>query len=62
MRDYKEEIEFFYNKLVNREKFALGKFADGEWGAIKGTQFLPANGEWAKLMEIILSMRLLGEN
>lgn len=47
MRDYKEEIKFFYNKLVNREKFALGKFADGEWGAIKGTQFFPANGEWA---------------
>ena len=47
MRDYKEEIKFFHNKLVNREKFALGKFADGEWGAIKGTQFLPANGEWA---------------
>ena len=46
MRDYKEEIKFFHNKLVNREKFALGKFADGEWGAIKGTQFLPANGEW----------------
>lgn len=47
MKDYRKEIEFFYNKLVNNEKFALGKFADGEWGAIKGTQFLPANGEWA---------------
>lgn len=47
MKDYKKEIEFFHNKLINNEKFALGKFADGEWGAIKGTQFFPANGEWA---------------
>jgi hypothetical protein len=46
MKDYKKEIEFFYNKLANNEKFALGKFADGEWGAIKGTYFFPANGEW----------------
>lgn len=46
MKDYRKEIEFFYNKLVNNEKFALGKFADGEWGAIKGTSFFPANGEW----------------
>lgn len=47
MKDYKKEIEFFHKKLLNGEKFALGKFADGEWGAIKGTQFFPANGEWA---------------
>ena len=47
MKDYKKEIEFFYNKLSNNEKFGLGKFADGEWGAIKGFQFHPANGEWA---------------
>lgn len=46
MKDYNKEIEFFYNKLTNDHKFALGKFADGEWGAIKGTQFFPANGEW----------------
>jgi hypothetical protein len=46
MKDYKKEIEFFYNKLKNNEKFALGKFADGEWGAIKGDSFFPANGEW----------------
>lgn len=46
MKDYRKEIEVFYNKLVNNEKFALGKFADGEWGAIKGTSFFPANGEW----------------
>lgn len=46
MKDYRKEIEFFYRKLTNNEKFALGKFADGEWGAIKGTYFFPANGEW----------------
>jgi hypothetical protein len=46
MKDYKEEIKFFYNKLKTNEKFALGKFADGEWGAIKGDSFFPANGEW----------------
>jgi hypothetical protein len=46
MKDYHKEIEFFYSKLFNNEKFALGKFADGEWGAIKGTYFFPANGEW----------------
>ena len=46
MKDYHKEIQFFYNKLVKNEKFALGKFADGEWGAIKGTHFFPANGEW----------------
>lgn len=46
MKDYHKEIEFFYNKLINNEKFALSKFADGEWEAIKGTQFFPANGEW----------------
>lgn len=46
MKDYKKEIEFFYNKLKNNEKFALGKFADGEWGAIAGQHFFPANGEW----------------
>ena len=46
MKDYHKEIQFFYNKLVKNEKFALGKFADGEWCAIKGTHFFPANGEW----------------
>lgn len=46
MKDYKKEIEFFYNKLEANKKFALGKFADGEWGAIKGQSFFPANGEW----------------
>jgi hypothetical protein len=46
MKDYHKEIEFFYNKLLNNEKFALGKFADGEWGAIQGASFFPANGEW----------------
>lgn len=46
MKDYKKEIEFFYNKLKKNDKFALGKFADGEWGAIKGDSFFPANGEW----------------
>jgi hypothetical protein len=46
MKDYKKEIEVFYNKLQSNEKFALSKFADGEWGAIKGTHFFPANGEW----------------
>ena len=46
MKDYKKEIEFFYNKILNGDKFALSKFADGEWGAIKGTSFFPANGEW----------------
>lgn len=46
MKDYKKEIEVFYNKLLSNEKFALSKFADGEWGAIKGTYFFPANGEW----------------
>lgn len=46
MKDYYSEIKFFYEKLVNNEKFALSKFADGEWGAIKGDSFFPANGEW----------------
>ena len=46
MKDYKKEIEFFYKKLQSNEKFALSKFADGEWGAITGTFFFPANGEW----------------
>lgn len=46
MKDYNKEIEFFYNKLIKNEKFALGKFADGEWNAIKGISFFPANGEW----------------
>jgi len=46
MKDYKKEIEVFYQKLQSNEKFALSKFADGEWGAIKGDSFFPANGEW----------------
>lgn len=46
MKDYKKEIEFFYKKLQNNEMFSLSKFADGEWGAIKGNSFFPANGEW----------------
>jgi hypothetical protein len=46
MKDYRKEIEVFYKKLQSNEKFALSKFADGEWGAIKGDSFFPANGEW----------------
>jgi hypothetical protein len=46
MKDYKKEIEFFYNKIINNEKFALCKFADGEWSAIKGNYIPAANGEW----------------
>jgi len=46
MKNYTDEIKFFHQKLSNQENFALGKFADGEWGAIKGIQFYPANGEW----------------
>lgn len=46
MKNYHSEIEFFYKKLINNDKFALSKFADGEWGAIKGDSFFPANGEW----------------
>jgi len=43
---FSEAIRHFHDKLLNGDKFALGKFADGEWGAIKGVQFAPANGEW----------------
>lgn len=43
---FQDAIRHFHSKLVRDEKFALGKFADGEWGAIKGVQFSPANGEW----------------
>lgn len=46
MFSFSEAIEHFYYKLQCGDKFALGKFADGEWGAIKGVQFAPANGEW----------------
>jgi len=46
MKDYKKEIEFFLKKLKSGNHFALGKFADGEWGAIKGTLAYAANGEW----------------
>lgn len=46
MKDYKQEIEFFYKKILNGEKFALSKFADGEWAAIKGDYIPAANGEW----------------
>ena len=47
MKDFQQEIKAFHAKLLSNEKFALGKFADGEWGAIKGVCFEPANGEWA---------------
>lgn len=46
MKDYKKEIEFFYNKLISEEKFALSKFADGEQWGLRGDYALPANGEW----------------
>jgi hypothetical protein len=46
MLSFPEAIRHFYEKLSSGKKFALGKFADGEWGAIKGAQFAPANGEW----------------
>ena len=46
MLSFSEAIEYFHHKLERGDKFALGKFADGEWGAIKGTRFAPANGEW----------------
>jgi hypothetical protein len=46
MKDYRQEIRVFHDKLLSNERFALRKFADGEWGAIKGVQFAPANGEW----------------
>lgn len=46
MKSFLEDIEFFYNKLENNENFALSKFADGEWGAIKRTLNVAANGEW----------------
>lgn len=46
MKDYIQEVRFFYNKLEKNEKFALSKFADGEQLGILGTPALPANGEW----------------
>ena len=46
MKDYEKEINFFYKKIVKNEKCALGKFADGEWAAIKGDTIPAANGEW----------------
>ena len=46
MKDYQKEIEIFYKKIKSNDKFALSKFADGEWGAIRGDCFSPANGEW----------------
>lgn len=46
MLSFPEAIHYFHAKLVNGEKFALGRFGDGEWGAIKGVQFAPGNGEW----------------
>lgn len=46
MKDYRKEIEFFYNKLVRNEKFALCKFADGEDWAINGRYGSPGLGEW----------------
>lgn len=46
MLSFRKAIEHFHHKLQQNDKFALGKFADGEWGAIKGVQFAPANGEW----------------
>ena len=46
MLSFSGAIRYFHDKLASGEKFALGKFADGEWGAIKGVNFAPANGEW----------------
>lgn len=46
MLSFAESIEYFHMKLLAGDRFALGKFADGEWGAIKGVRFAPANGEW----------------
>jgi len=46
MKDYKKEIKFFYNKILENKKFALSKFADGEWASIRGETIPAANGEW----------------
>jgi hypothetical protein len=46
MLSFPESIRYLYDKLISGEKFALGRFGDGEWGAIKGAKFSPGNGEW----------------
>lgn len=46
MKLFKEEIKKFHNKLINNDKFAFSKFADGEWLAINNIKCAPGNGEW----------------
>lgn len=46
MKVFSEEIQKFHQKILNKEKFAFSKYADGEWMAMRRIQSTPGNGEW----------------
>lgn len=46
MKDFKQEIIKFHNKLKSGEHFAFSKYADGEWLAMRRIQCASGNGEW----------------
>jgi hypothetical protein len=40
IKNYQQEILFFYNKLKNSEKFSISRYGDGEWSAITSSPLL----------------------
>lgn len=46
MKIFNQELEKFYNKLINRENFSLARFGDGEMLAIRKISLESGYGEW----------------
>ena len=46
MKLFREEIVRFYNKLENKQNFAISRFGDGEMIALRGETIASGYGEW----------------
>lgn len=44
MKNFKSDIEFLFNKLLKREKFAFSKYADGEYGILVNKEISNCDG------------------
>jgi hypothetical protein len=70
-KNYKQEIEIFYQKLQNGDKFSLSRYGDGEWSGIIGKPLICGENtkkniiEWTTTGEderFLLSRKYLSES
>ena len=62
MKDFRQEIIKFHNKLKSNQNFAFSKYADGEWLAMCRIQCASGNGEWFIDDRALQSINLLIES